>query len=287
MQLSSVQGEFIYNSNNDNIIGLTSGTTANVLTANVNYFSISANVESISDGTSYATGNIVQIVDQNDIRLSNVVGIISKNDTLVDLTSNTYATVNSIFVSNGTVEVTQNFGVRFNQTGRLSLSSNSGSFSNNEYVFQTVTNASGRIISDSDELDFIFTPVNGVFTRGLTVTNANTGANGVITFANSTYLKVITNNKWYLNDPISTISANGIVTGIYNVLRLNDVNGTFQAQDVITGNTSGAIGYCNFPNTIEYPDLIKNTGEVIYINDILPIQKTLDSNEEVDVIIKF
>lgn len=288
MQLGSVQGTFVANVAGDNVQGLTTGTTANAKAANVNYFSISANVESVSDGTSWANGNIIQIIDTNDIRLSNVTGIISKGDVLIDYISNTYATVNAISVSNGTVDVTPNFGVRFNQTARISLSSNSGSFSNTEYIYQDTTNASGRVISDSDELDFIYTSVSGVFSAGLTITNANTNANGVITFANSTYIKVVTSDKqWFLSDPIKTNSANGIITGIYNVLRLNDVDGTFQSMDLITGNTSGAVGYCNFQHTIEYPDLIKNTGEVIYINDISPIQKSLSSKEAVNLVLKF
>jgi len=285
IELANVQGTYVTGAN---VVGLTSGATSNVVSANVTSFSISSNVESVSDGTSWATATITQVIDQNHIRLSNVSGIISANDTLIDYNSNTYATVANVAISNNTVDVTNNFGVRFNQTARITLSSNSGVFANNEYINQAISGASGRIISTSDEIDLLYTANTGVFTKGLVLTNANTGANGVITFANTTYIKLISNSSaWSTNNTITTLTANGTISNTYPVLRLNDVNGTFQTTNSFIGNTSGAVGYSTFQNTMEYPDLIRNTGKVIYINDIAPITKSLVSKEEIKLIIKF
>jgi hypothetical protein len=62
----------------------------------------------------------------------------------------------------------------------------------------------------------------------------------------------------------------------------------FQAgSDSIVGQTSGATGTCNAYALIQYPELIRDTGKVIYIDNVQPVTRSETSKEEVRLVIKF
>ncbi len=136
------------------------------------------------------------------------------------------------------------------------------------------------VIDNINEKDFIYTPNHGTFGAGLSLTDANSAATGVITFANSTYIRITSaNGTFNSGDIISTISANGNITSVLPVLVLGDVypsNPFVEGTFILVGNTSGAQGLNGISNTILYPDLVRNTGDVLYINDLDPF--TLGAN---------
>jgi len=53
------------------------------------------------------------------------------------------------------------------------------------------------------------------------------------------------------------------------------------------GQTSGAICKNIINNTIVYPDLMRDTGKVIYLENISPFSVNSTSRENIKVVIKF
>ena len=87
---------------------------------------------------------------------------------------------------------------------------------------------------------------------------------------------------------------------MYSVLLVNDVNyisgpnttpfnGVFTVNQTknIIGNTSGASGYASFENSIVLPEFVRESGKVMYFENLEPFTKTPDSTEQVKIIIKF
>ena len=293
--LQNYYGPFISNnqyansvSANDNIIGLTSGAIANVEIFNISYFTQGTNVGVLSEVYSGGTGKIANVISNTQISLTNVSGRFDINDIVYDPSTNAYANVVSIETANNKVDVSSIFGNKFNQTSRITLNQSYGIFKQFEYVNQLASNASGKIISTNNEIDLLFTGSN-TFNIGDLVYSQNTGANGVVTFANSTYLK-LTNfyGKMYNGDTINNGSVIAPVSNVYQVLLLSDVQGKFQTGTyTITGNSSTATGISNISNTITYPDLVRETGSVTYIEQIEPFTKSNNSQEKISLVIKF
>ena len=228
------------------------------------------------------------------LQLSNVVGHFTTGDTLYDSSTNAYATIGTITTANGSQDQTTTLGMRFNQTARITLTSNNGAFSNNEYVQQDVTNANGRIVSTSDELDLSLTSVSGSFSIGQTVTDQTTYANGIVVFANTSYLKLTSVSQTLSFGATHTINngstSTATISHVYPVLVLNDINGAnrFQAStNNIIGQTSGASGKVNSYSLITYPDLIRESGDVIYLENVSPITRKPNSQEEFKLVIRF
>ena len=180
----------------------------------------------------------------------------------------------------------------FNQTLRLTLTSNTGSFLDGETVTQG--NASGYLMSSVYEKDLIISGVTGSFANGQQVVDITTGANGYVIFANSTYLKLtgVSNNLTfgignYINN---NLGANAQVTAVYPVLLLSGISGTntFTANSTdIMGGTSMARGQATDSSLITYPQLVKNSGRVMYLENVAPINKTPDSQEQIKLVLKF
>jgi hypothetical protein len=228
------------------------------------------------------------------VLLSNVVGQFATGDVMYDSVVNAYATVTSIYASNGTVESSSSFGDRFNQTARITLTANTGAFANNEYVQQDVSLARGRIVSMNDEIDLKVSSMSGTFSPGQTVTDTTTNANGICTFANTTYIKLTSASKTLFFGLTYTIN-NGLgstatVAGVYPVLVLSNVSdvNNFQAgSNAIIGQTSGASGTCNNYLLITNPDLVRDSGKMIYTESFTPVTRSATSVEEVKLVIKF
>jgi hypothetical protein len=300
MELKNVRGTFSANgkyangsTSNDNIVGLTSGTTSNVATSNVEYFQILPSaVEIVSEIKSGANGQIVQLVSNNKIRLTNVYGRFSANDTIYDPQTNAYANVVSIFISNGSVDATTNFARKFDQTLRIPLSSNTAAFTQFEVIKQETTNAYGTIISNNNEYDISYVGANGSFTAGDYVRNSTNTANGFVNFANSTYLR-LTSTSGTFSSPqtiINNLNVGATISAAYRALVLNNIGGVNPFQNGlnrIIGSTSKAIATSVPANTIKYPDLVRNTGEVVYMENIAPIELSNTSKEVVKLVIKF
>jgi hypothetical protein len=53
------------------------------------------------------------------------------------------------------------------------------------------------------------------------------------------------------------------------------------------GSNSAARGQATDSSLITYPQLVKNSGEVMYLENVAPITKTPDSQEQFKIVIKF
>jgi hypothetical protein len=294
IQLKSVEGTFTANGTGDNIVGLTTGTTANVSVANVVEFALLSNVEIISEVYSNTTADIVE-ANSSVLKLTNISGKFQANDTIYDSVSNAYANVVSITIANGTVDATANFGQKFSQVARLTLTSNSGSgfFQVGEVATQNVTGAFGTIISTNTDIDIVYTNSNGSFSVGNQLSDANSGAMAVVTFANTTYLRLtsVANGVFTAGHRIiNNVNIGADISSVYSVIVMNDVNGNnaFQTGTYpIVGSQSSAVGRNQITGTILYPELVRDTGSVIYIENIAPITRSATAKEQINLVIKF
>lgn len=300
MFLKTVRGTFSANgkyangaSSNDNIVGFTSGASANVNTSSVNYFKIlPASVEVVSEVGSGANGEIVQIASNTQIKLTNVYGRFKANDTIFDSQTNAYANVVSIYVANGSIDATNNFAKKFNQTLRIPLSSQTGNFIQFEKVVQDTTNAYGTVISNNNEYDLAINATTGTFNVGNFIRNSTNTANGYVTFANSSYLRVTRTSGTFSNSQtiINNLNIQANVVSAYKTLVLTNIGGPnkFQSGNFrIRGANSGTIALSEGTNAIKFPELVKNTGEVIYLENVAPFELSNTSKEVVKLVIKF
>jgi hypothetical protein len=236
----------------------------------------------------------VDNVDPTIITITEIAGKFDANDTIYDSVSNAYANVASIFAANNTVDVTTSFGRKFQQTVRLPLTSNTRAYDQFERVSQLTTNASGMVISNGNEFDIIYSDASGEFNVGNWIVSTNTGANGYITSANSTYIRITAaDGEYFPNDTIiNNLGITATAANVFPVLVLSNIRGPnkFQSGPLSTeikGANSGAVGKNLMPKTILYPDLVRNSGSVIYLENILPFTLSNTSQENVRLIIKF
>jgi hypothetical protein len=284
LNLRDIRGTFVQS---NTLYGYSSGSTANVASVSSVLFDIG---ETIVQQETGATARVVSTVG-NTVFIADVTGQLANGSIISGLSSNAHATVSAMTSPDGTKDLSTSFGTRLNQTSRITLSAVSGLFANLEYITQQTSNATGRVINTSSDLDFILDSLNGSFTVGETVTNANTFANGKIVFANSTYLKVtsVSNTSLFSanNEIENGLGANAVLSSVRSVLIVSDVHGNnFQTGTLlITGNTSGSQGTISL---VTNPDLLRNTGKVIYTetsNSV--INRTTSTTEEIRLTIKF
>lgn len=275
----------------DAIHGLVSNATANVATANVNYFRIVEDNQQVVQLNSNSTGDLNQVVSNTLIRLTDVKGHFNANDTLMDLTTNSYANVVSIAVVNGTVDATSDFGHKFIQTTRLTTLTNTAPYTPFERVYQEVSNASGQVISTTSDIDLVLTSTNGTFSVGNELTSG-AGATALVMWANndyganSSYLRCtsVTGNFDVGNTVINNLSVGGTVGAQYHALVVSDVYGQFEADEDVIGVDSEAQGNVS---VVLYPELVKNSGQLIYTDNIVPFTRSNTSVEKINIIIKF
>lgn len=293
------------------IYGWTSGSNAHVVTADTKYFVLSSNLQAISEITPGGTADINQVISNNQIRVTNILGSFAQNDGIFSPSTGAYANITAIYTGNGSVNATSNFANVINQTARITLSSNTNPFTKYEYVTQDVTYATGKVISTFDEIDIVYNAANN-FAVGDVILNTTTGANAVVIYANtvSKYLKLSgvstntfneTNDKPFkVGDSIQNFDGtkSSTINTVYSVLVLSDVGsvttvnstpflGKFQVGENITGETSGSVGAITLTDAIKYPDLVKNSGKVLYLENLSKFDKSKTTTEQVKLIIKF
>jgi hypothetical protein len=294
LQLKNVKG--IFNISNT-IHGYYSNSTSNVITANTIYFPVGNTAEIVTESNSGSVGIITSIVSNTVYFMSNVVGQFANGDIMYDSVVNAYATVASIYTANGTKDSSANFGNRFNQTARITLTANTGAFIDNEYVQQDTSLATGRVISSSYEKDLVVSSMNPAnsFAIGQTITDTTTNANGICTFANSTYLKLTAISQSLSFGNTHTINngsgSTATINNVYPVLILNDVSdvSNFQANtyNAIIGNSSSASAICNNYLLITNPDLVRDSGKLIYSESFAPVTRSSTTKEEFKLVLKF
>lgn len=295
LQLKNVKGSFTQNSTFNGIAGVYSNTAAFVTSANTIYFPVGNSAEIITQSNSGSIGVITSIVNNTVYFMSNVVGQFADGDVMYDSIVNAYATVGDIYTANGTKDISASFGNRFNQTARITLTANTGAFVNNEYVKQDVSLATGRVVSSTNEKDLVvssMSPANS-FVIGQTVTDTTTNANGICTFANSTYLKLTAVSQNLSFGNTHTINngsgSTATINNVFPVLILNDVSdvNNFQVANAIIGNTSGASGVSNNYLLFKNPDLVRDSGKLIYSESFAPVTRSPTTKEEFKLVIKF
>jgi hypothetical protein len=291
LQLKNVKGSF--NASNT-VYGYFSNSTANVNVSNSIYFTVGNSAQIITQANSGSVGVITSVVNNTVYFMSNVVGQFADGDVMYDSVSNAYATVDNIFTANGTKDSSSNFGLRFNQTARITLTSNTGAYANNEYVIQDVSKASGRIVSTTDEKDLVINSIVGSFSIGQTVKDTTTNANGTCIFANSTHIKLTSVSQNLSFVPPNTINnslgATANIAYVLPVLVLSDVSDeiNFQAgSNSIVGQTSGAYGTCNNYLLVTNPELVRESGKLIYSESFAPVTRSPLNKEEIKLVVKF
>ena len=282
LNLRDVRGTFV---TSNTLYGYSSGTTADVASVSLVPFEQGEIITQISTG---ATATVVT-TSGNTVFVSNVAGQLANGNIISGSLSNAHATVTEIRTTAGR-DVSQTFGLRFNQTSRLTLSTVIGVFTPLEYIDQDTTNARGRVINITSDLDLILSSINGSFSIGETVTNVDTSANGKVVFANSTYMKLtsVSNNTLFTagNEIDNGLGANAIIGEARQVLVVSDVMDGFEpGLQLITGANSAAQGTISL---VTNPDLKRNSGKVIYTESSnAVINRTTNSTEEIRLTIKF
>lgn len=287
LELKNVKGTFV---TGNTIYGYSSNKLANVTAVATNRFSGNNVLYRTDDSTVLGTVQGVGLTN-TAFYINQAGGKLANNLTVYSNVSNSYATINSISTADGR-NVTQNFGVRFNQLARLVLSANTKSFLNNEYITQQSTNASGRIATNNKDLDVVISSVTGTFSIGDTIYNSGNTANAKIISSNSSYLKLtgVSNTSQFV---ATTTINNGLgssatISNAYSVLTLSDVskNNYFSNNPLlsINGANSGAVATClSFTN----PDLVRESGKVLYIETSnTVVERAINSTEEIRLIIK-
>jgi hypothetical protein len=286
VRLYDTRGTFVQS---NTIAGLTSGATANVSSVGSVRF---LEGEEIRQVNTNASAKISLYVGNTTLYLSNVAGQLANGQVIRGLQSNAVATVNSIFSSDGSRNLSTTFAKRFNQTSRLTISSNTGAFASFETISQAQTNASAVVIQSGYDLDLQVNSVSGSFSIGDTITNSNTAANAKCLFANSTYLKLtaVSNSSLF---PANSVINNGLgstatIQNTYPVIIVNDVSRTNNFQSgaqLVTGQNTGSVATLGL---VTNPDLTRESGKVLYIdNSNNVVTRSLNSTEELRLIIRF
>ena len=288
---------------NDNIIGMRSGSIANVSSANIAYFNVSSSYEVIEEN-SIATAVLVSVLGTSNLQVTNVSGRLSSNTVIFDPTNNAYATVASLKVDNNTVDMTATFGYRFNQTLRFPLTSNNSAYQIFETINQDLSGASGKIIGGSvlvpngistivgNDIDLTYSNLVGSFVVGDVINNSGNSASGITIWSNTSYLRVSSISGSFSNgDTINnTIGSTAEIAATYPVLILNDVFGDF-STGVLSGNVVGSItgttGRCDNLNVIQYPDLVRDSGTVMYLENLAPFTLSNISQESISLLLSF
>jgi len=291
LHLKNTVGNFVEDIGADDIIGLSTGTTANVIVANVANF-IASDVEIVSEITSNAYGHVIE-ANNTVLKLTDVSGRFDINDVVYDAAINAYADVTAIYTVNNTIESSSSFGRKFSQVARLTLTSNTGSYVVGERVTQDIVQASGYVFNTDQDIDIVYENIDegGSFNIGNEITDETTGATGLVTYANTTYLRVTAKNGSFVagHTILNNVDIAATITNVYPVLILNDVKGNRfqQGTYIIVGDQSGAVGRNQVASTIIYPELVRDSGSIVYFENIAPITKSSTSKEKINLIIKF
>lgn len=289
VELKTVKGTFDKTAANLTVIGLSSEKTSTISNVNVSAFTVVSNSFVIQE-TSEAAGNLVSS-NTTTLRITNASGTFLNGSIVYDTTSNAYANVTAVKTANNIKTLTFDY---FNQIARVSLSQLTGTYSNNEDVeirSSIGTKIGTALIYDrSNDVDLIISSNTAAFTINERI-DQSTSANGILIGANSTHLKLTNVKGTFTATNISgnTSGATGVVSSVRKVIMLADVDGilTESTNNYIIGLTSNAIGYAESANTIIRPNLVRDTGSVLYIENISPVTRTDVSTETAKLVIKF
>lgn len=243
--------------------------------------------------TTGASGNIVS-ANSTTLRLTNVKGTFEENYIVYQTTSNAYANVSAVKTANNLKTLTFD---TFNQLTRASLSQVTGVFNvNDDIIVRTPIGtviASATVYDIDSEIDLAISGNSVPFMLYERI-DFSTSANGVLIGANSSYLKLTNVKGNFLTGTTITGNSSGAsatISETFKVLTLADLDGVLSesSNNVLVNLTSTAQGYIGNPNTIVRPSLVRDTGSVLYIENVTPapVTRTDTSRESVNLVIKF
>lgn len=271
-----------------NIFGTYSNTTAYVNTANINNFRILFDQQQGYQYTSNTNFILDRKLTNTILEISNISGKLTANAIIHDPTTNSYGIVDKIY-STSNADLTTSFGTHFNQYDRISLSFFDGNFTIGETITQDITKARGTLINKTDEIDCTISGVTGNLINGSILTNSLTG-NAVIISANSSYVKLSgKQGSWAESISFTTSTgATGNIDTIHSVLIVNNVKDKFEnGQHVIRGSSSNAQALSAYSNTINRSQLVRNSGDVLYIDNTTAFNRNRSSKEAIELVIKY
>jgi len=295
LYIDDIRGSFSSNNANDSILGLQSGSVGNTRVHTLTVFQKNPGTQVIYQQNTGAKGILVTR-GEHYIEVTNASGTFSIGEIIYDTSTNTYSNSAGFSLASNTKPTTFS---RFSQLGRITLASNTQSFQNNETI-QLRSYGIGSKLGDAvvysnvDDIDLTFTGNTIPFSQNETITQNTSEATGIMRFANSTYMKLTNISGQFSNQSGyfitgSTSGANSAVSRVYPVLVISDVDGTWATSNTnyVIGVTSGANGYVSLSNTIIYPELVRDSGEVLYIENREYIERTPTTKETVRLLIKF
>lgn len=189
----------------------------------------------------------------------------------------------------------------------INLPSLTGSFIVGGTVSQVDTNAAGKVVSFNGAT-LQLTNVVGGFSTGKVVYQSNNTANVATANVNSYTInniqkdfntfdqryKCVVNpvsgtflpdETVYQLDNESIVGANAAFhSSNSTVFTITNLRGAFNPSEQIVGATSGAIANLQ---SIREPDLVRYSGEVIYIENIDPVSRSNTQTEQIKVVLKF
>lgn len=183
----------------------------------------------------------------------------------------------------------------------INSSSLSGTFTVGETITQNTTNATAVVVSING-LTLDTSNATGDFVAGQYISGGSSGAYANVnsyevngsskdfsTFdQTSRYVVNYISGTFQQDEPVyqnTAALANGFFhSNTSTYLNLTNVRGVMNAGEPIVGNTSGASA-----NVISYlpPDLVKNVGDVIYIENIDPVSRSNTQTEKIKLVLKF
>lgn len=181
-----------------------------------------------------------------------------------------------------------------------------GSFQVGEIVTQANTLATGVVAAWNNISTLQLTNVNGIILTGNTTVNYLTGANSGTTAGVSTYQingAVKNFNTFDQRHKFSFLPVSGVfeqdetvyqttmnqANGFFHsnndtTLFLTSVKGTLNTGETIVGNKTGATANLLF---FLPPDLVVGSGEVMYIENVLPITRANNQTETTKFVLQF
>jgi len=185
----------------------------------------------------------------------------------------------------------------------LTLSSATGTFQDEERVSQSNTGAFGIVVS-SNSTSVKLSNSFGFFATGNSSTNLLTGSvSGYTAICDAisqptTYIDQTTKllaslqtaNNFIEDERVFQIAANAyFYSSNSTVMRIVDLKGALSTSDISTTEyIDGANSFARATlDAIIPPDLVRNTGDVIYIENFVPISKTSGQTESLKLILEF
>ena len=267
IRLTNVDGPF---STGQQIKGLTSGTIATV-----------ASVDNTLNVFSQLTELSVQITD-NSSDLG--VGVSGTGFALDERVVQSQPSTGPVVIDNanyasGYVHAVSNTITRFvsavsTDSEAIVTTNIAHGFSNGQVV--SFESLNGSVLSNTEPLYYVTTTATDTQFK-VTYGPTYAGSQNVNNSGNTT-----------ANSGVAISSGVGLTgTGALRTIYLNNVTGVFnESEEIKTITVGGDVAKANITSRID-ADLVDNTGEIIYIETIRPVQRSDDQSEKVRLIIEF